>query len=98
MRLIGLLNNRNRPSKGRIMTTIHMSTLTAGLLTIACCSVLSGHDALAQKQASQKAAGGALTIDLVKVQKPWIGDLDGMIERRVIRVLTVNSKTIYFLD
>jgi membrane-bound lytic murein transglycosylase MltF len=32
------------------------------------------------------------------MQKPWTGDLDGMIERRVIRVLTVSSKTIYFLD
>jgi membrane-bound lytic murein transglycosylase MltF len=39
-----------------------------------------------------------LTIDLAKVQKPWSGDLDGMIERRSIRVLTVNSKTIYFVD
>ena len=32
------------------------------------------------------------------MQKPWTGDLDGMIERRVIRVLTVNSKTFYFND
>ena len=32
------------------------------------------------------------------MQKPWTGDLDAMIERRVIRVLTVNSKTSYFLD
>ena len=39
-----------------------------------------------------------LTIDLAKVDKPWTGDLDGMIERRIIRVLTVNSKTIYFVD
>src|SRR6516162_1069065 len=30
--------------------------------------------------------------------KPWTGDLDGMIERRVIRVLTVYSKTFYFVD
>ena len=54
--------------------------------------------ALAQPPAPQKAAGGTLTIDLVAMQKPWTGDLDGMIERRVIRVLTVNSKTSYFLD
>jgi hypothetical protein len=43
-------------------------------------------------------ADETLTIDLAKVQKPWTGDLDGMIERRSIRVLTVNSKTIYFID
>jgi membrane-bound lytic murein transglycosylase MltF len=30
--------------------------------------------------------------------EPWIGDLDGMIQRRMIRVLVVNSKTFYFLD
>ena len=59
---------------------------------------LSGNAALAQKPAPQKAAGGTLTIDPAEMQKPWTGDLDGMIERRVIRVLTVNSKTFYFLD
>jgi membrane-bound lytic murein transglycosylase MltF len=30
--------------------------------------------------------------------EPWTGDLDGMIARRVIRVLTVYSKTFYFMD
>jgi membrane-bound lytic murein transglycosylase MltF len=30
--------------------------------------------------------------------KPWSGDLDGMIERRLIRVLTVYSKTFYFVN
>ncbi|WP_319593409.1 hypothetical protein [Aeromonas schubertii] len=29
---------------------------------------------------------------------PWRGDLPGMIERRVIRVLTSYSKTFYFID
>jgi hypothetical protein len=28
----------------------------------------------------------------------WTGDLDGMIERKVIRVLTVYSKTTFFVD
>ena len=40
----------------------------------------------------------ALTIDLERVAKPWSGDLEGMIERRVIRVLTTYSKTNYFVD
>jgi len=52
----------------------------------------------AQTPAPQEAADETLTIDLAKVQKPWSGDLDGMIERRHIRVLTVNSKTIHFID
>ena len=48
--------------------------------------------------AAPEAADGALTINIASIQKPWAGDLDGMIERRLIRVLTVNSKTIYFVD
>lgn len=30
--------------------------------------------------------------------KPWVGDFDGMAERREIRALVVYSKTFYFLD
>ena len=30
--------------------------------------------------------------------KPWIGDFDGMVKRRMIRALVVYSKTFYFLD
>jgi membrane-bound lytic murein transglycosylase MltF len=41
---------------------------------------------------------GQLTIDLEAISKPWTGDLDGMIERQVIRVLTTYSKTSYFVD
>ena len=68
------------------------------LLSLACTCFLSGNSALAQNPAPQKAAGEKLTIDTAAMQKPRTGDLDGMIERRVIRVLTVNSKTFYFLD
>jgi membrane-bound lytic murein transglycosylase MltF len=68
------------------------------VLSLACCCVLAGNAAPAQEPAPQKAARETLTIDLAKVGKPWTGDLDGMIERRVIRILTVNSKTIHFLD
>jgi membrane-bound lytic murein transglycosylase MltF len=32
------------------------------------------------------------------VTKPWTGDLDGMIARRVIRILTPYSRTHYFVD
>ena len=32
------------------------------------------------------------------VHKPWTGDLDGMIKRRVIRILAPYSKTFYFID
>jgi len=32
------------------------------------------------------------------ILKPWTGDLNGMIERRFIRVLTTYSKTLFFVD
>ena len=35
---------------------------------------------------------------LAAAMKPWTGDLDGMIERRMIRVLTTYSKINYFVD
>jgi hypothetical protein len=68
------------------------------MLSLACFCVLFGDPVLAQQQAPQKAVGGTLTIDPAEMQRPWTGDLDGMIERRVSRVLTVNSKTFYFDD
>ncbi|HYA30198.1 MAG TPA: transporter substrate-binding domain-containing protein [Acidobacteriota bacterium] len=37
-------------------------------------------------------------LDLRLVNTPWTGDLDGMIERRMIRALVVYSKTFYFVD
>jgi membrane-bound lytic murein transglycosylase MltF len=57
--------------------------------------------ALAQttpKPAPKKAEREELTIDPATVLQLWKGDLDGMIERRMVRVLTVPSKTSYFQD
>jgi membrane-bound lytic murein transglycosylase MltF len=39
-----------------------------------------------------------LTLSPGAQAKPWTGDLDGMIKRRVIRVLVPYSKTFYFVD
>lgn len=52
--------------------------------------------ALSQQQAPVPREG--LTIDPMIVMQPWKGDLDGMIERGYIRVLTTYSKTFYFVD
>jgi membrane-bound lytic murein transglycosylase MltF len=41
---------------------------------------------------------GRLGLALTDILKPWTGDLDGMTERRMIRVLTTYSKTQYFID
>lgn len=39
-----------------------------------------------------------LPAELDLLDRPWYGDFDAMAERRVIRVLTVFAKGIYFLD
>jgi membrane-bound lytic murein transglycosylase MltF len=73
------------------MTTVRM------MLSLACLCLLPGPAALAQKVAPEKPAGHALTID-VQQAKPRTGDLDSMIDRRVIRVLTTPGKTSFFVD
>jgi hypothetical protein len=41
---------------------------------------------------------GRLGLTLTQITTPWTGDLDGMVERRMVRVLTTFSKTQYFID
>ena len=74
-----------------------MPIIMAAVMGLVCLCGVSENPARAQG-APPKPSEGTLTIDVTEAQKPWTGDLDGMIERRFIRVLTVNSKTIYFLD
>lgn len=50
------------------------------------------------KQSSTNPQSSKLVIDPKDIEKPWTGDLDGMVQRRVIRILTVYSKTFYFTD
>ena len=95
--------------KTSVVSTAAGLCVTLALMTIAGCdksappadtgkpAVPDAAPATVPEPAAQE-ADGTLTIDLAKGQKPWTGDLDGMIERRVIRVLTVNSKTFYFVD
>ncbi len=47
---------------------------------------------------SQASVREELTITTETALQPWTGDLDQMIARRTIRVLTTYSKTFYFLD
>ncbi len=75
-----------------------MSFLRLVVLGLVCCIAIP---AVAQDKPPAK--GGAtpaktLTLDPTAIQKPWTGDLDGMIQRRLIRVLTVYSKTFFFVD
>ena len=71
----------------------NLLTCVAGLFVLSAATVV-----FAQNKASSKPIREDLTIDPATMMQPWTGDLDGMIERRVIRVLTVPSKTTYFQD
>jgi membrane-bound lytic murein transglycosylase MltF len=52
----------------------------------------------AQAPAKESAASSDLKLAPGEGAKPWTGDLDGMIKRRIIRVLVPYSKTFYFVD
>src|SRR5262245_32666385 len=67
-----------------------MSRLTA-VLAVCCCfpAILVG------QAPTEK---GRLGLALTPITQPWTGDLDGMVERRMIRVLTTYSRTQYFID
>ena len=73
--------------------------LAVGCAALAC-SLLAGpiHAAADTKAALQAPKREQLTIAPAEALKPWTGDLDAMIERRVVRILTVYSKTFYFVD
>jgi membrane-bound lytic murein transglycosylase MltF len=85
------------------METTMRSPLAQPLLTAALVAMLAFAPTGTHAQAKPPAPGGAnpaktLTLDPAEIQKPWTGDLDGMIQRRLIRILTVYSKTFFFVD
>jgi hypothetical protein len=59
-----------------------MRTLTA-VVAWACLATVLGAQAPTEK--------GRLGLSLAELTKPWTGDLDGMVERRTVRVLTAYS-------
>src|SRR5262245_32892160 len=64
--------------------------------TPAVVAVLLGATAVAFAQAP--AEKGRLGLSLAEIVRPWTGDLDAMVARRLVRVLTTYSKTQYFID
>jgi len=82
----------------------HHSLTHWGLAIVAgavlACTLFAGpiHAATEAKPSPQTPKRERLTIAAEEAKKPWTGDLDGMIKRRFIRVLTVYSKTFYTVD
>jgi membrane-bound lytic murein transglycosylase MltF len=49
-------------------------------------------------RAQAPTAKGRTGLALDPITTKWTGDYDGMVERRLVRILTVYSKTLYFVD
>jgi membrane-bound lytic murein transglycosylase MltF len=67
----------------------------AWLLAALACALLGPE---AEPAPDAPAAGDEPTRIEHEIDTPWLGDLDGMLERRRIRVLVVPSRTFYFVD
>jgi membrane-bound lytic murein transglycosylase MltF len=76
------------------------SRLAIGAAAVLVCSLFAGlvYAAAAEKPSTPPPQREKLTISADEAKKPWTGDLDGMIKRGFIRVLTVYSKTFYTVD
>jgi membrane-bound lytic murein transglycosylase MltF len=68
-----------------------LNTTPIALVTMA---LLTAPAASAQAPTAKGRTGLALD----PITTKWTGDYDGMVERRLIRILTVYSKTLYFVD
>jgi membrane-bound lytic murein transglycosylase MltF len=53
---------------------------------------------IAEEAIEQPPEPEPLPTGLGPIVEPWTGDLDDMVERRVVRVLVVNSPLLYFVD
>jgi membrane-bound lytic murein transglycosylase MltF len=93
-----LMNTHLQAHRPAHSSTCARLALVAGA-ALACALFASPIYAAAEvKPSPQTPQRERLTIVPEEAMKLWTGDLDGMIKRRVIRVLTVYSKTHYFLD
>lgn len=73
--------------------------IAATALAIVSASAALAQTAAAAKAAPHGAAGKAATTrQLTMANKPWTGDFDGMLERRLIRVYLPYSRSLYFVD
>jgi membrane-bound lytic murein transglycosylase MltF len=92
LRISHLQAHRPAHSPTRLWLTLIAGAALVGTLYVGPVQAADAVEPSAKPQPRQ------LTIDPEKANKPWTGDLDGMMKRRFIRVLTVYSKTFYFTD
>jgi membrane-bound lytic murein transglycosylase MltF len=93
-----LRNSHRQPHRLARSPTRSRLALVAGaalVRTLFAGSIYAADEAEPSPQTPQREQ---LAIAPEEAIKPWTGDLDGMIERGSIRVLTIYSKTFYFVD
>jgi membrane-bound lytic murein transglycosylase MltF len=69
-----------------------------GLCLVGLLAVILAPGAAAQAPSKEAPLAPAPAPLLPVLAKPWTGDLDGMVQRRVIRVATTYNRTNYFID
>jgi len=78
---------------------IFLVACTVGVLIALALILQRDHDAPEVGQEPESATEHQAEDSLIEfVQTAWTGDLDGMLERRLIRILTVPTETSYFLE
>ena len=79
-------------------TWCRLAVIVGGGLLLAA-AVTSARAADAPSSSSTAAPGSSRPLRRLPLSsKPWTGDFDGMLERRVIRVLVPYSRTLYYSD
>ena len=73
-------------------------TLATIILLLGAPAALSQKAEISAGEAGKNAVGQQRNVARERIISKWTGDLDGMIQRRVIRILTAYSKTQYFID
>jgi membrane-bound lytic murein transglycosylase MltF len=68
----------------------HIGPLAGILAALTCLATVTSAQAPTER--------GRRGLTLTQITIPWTGDLDGMADRRLVRVLTAFSKTQYFID
>lgn len=82
----------------RTQRATHLRLLLAGAAVLLWVLHIAPVPAADEIKPSEAVPSEVLTVDPSEIQKPWTGDLEAMKERRIIRVLTIYSKTFYFVD
>jgi membrane-bound lytic murein transglycosylase MltF len=85
------------PHPTHFLTRLRLAFFAGAALVCALC-VCPIYGAAEVKPPPEKPQREQLTIAAEEATKPWTGDLDGMVKRGFIRVLTVYSKTFYTVD